>query len=389
RRMSALFMGSGLTSLWRRLTKDFQTLNRIELSRPAVLANFDLIQSLNPGCAVIPVLKSNAYGHGLAQIAEILQARRFPYLAVDGYFEALRVRQLSRQPVLVMGWIHPANYRQMRCRDFAFVVSDPESVTALGQTGQMVRIHLEINTGMNRYGVAPGDLPGLIDLIKSFPNLKLEGVMSHLADADNTDNSYTNRQLDLFEAAVKRVQARGFRPALIHLAQTAGSTKVKPDWCNAVRLGIGLYGLNPLDPRDQHYPDLEGLRPALALVSTISKVVDLQKGDRVSYNGTFTAAGPTRLGVLPLGYYEGVDRVLGNRGWVKFGDDYLPIVGRVCMNHTMIDLLSSAAKLGDELSVMSPNPPDRNSVQNLCRQYDLFAYELLAGLSPDLRRVIV
>ncbi|MBW3538547.1 alanine racemase [Candidatus Parcubacteria bacterium] len=387
--MRGAFWRSRLGGLRHRFETGFQTLNRLEVSRQAILNNFDLIQSLNPGQAVIPVLKSNAYGHGLAQVAEILRARRFPYLAVDGYFEALRVRQLSRQPVLVMGYINPANYRYMRCGEFTFVVHDVESIRALGETGQAVRIHLEVNTGMNRYGASPPDLPGLLSLIKAFPRLKLEGVMSHLADADNADNSYTDEQLARFKAAVQHIAAAGFRPSLIHLAQTAGSTKVKPGWCNAVRLGIGLYGVNPLDRLDRHHSDLERLQPALALISTITKVTQLQKGDKVSYNGIFTAAGPTSIGALPLGYYEGVKRALSNRGCVKFKDECLPIIGRVCMNHTMIDLLGSGAKLGDEVTLISRNPIDRNSVESICRQHDLFSYELLTGLSPDVRRVIV
>lgn len=374
--------------LRQRLSQPYETLNKIEISAAAVLHNYDLIGSQHPGMAVMPVLKANAYGHGLLQVGEILQQRKFPYLIVDGYFEALKLRRLTRQPILVMGYINPVNYAQLKTEGLAFVVHDRECIEALGARRQPTSIHLEINTGMNRQGIEPSELSDYLDLIDRLPNLRLEGVMSHLADADGESEDYTETQIELFDNCVDRVLGHGFKPALIHLAQTAGSVRRQSRHANAIRLGIGLYGVNPFDISSTQFERLADLRPALKLTSTITKVIDLKAGQKVSYNGIFTAKHATRIGVLPLGYYEGIPRDLSNKGRVKIGADYAPIAGRVCMNHTMIDLKDLPAQYLDPVVVISDNPTDHNSVAGFGRDHGLFSYEVLVGLSESIRRVI-
>lgn len=214
--------------------------------------------------------------------------------------------------------------------------------------------------------------------------------MTHLADADNeTDDSFTHKQVAQFDDLVERILSQGFRPRFIHIAQTAGSAKAQSKYANAVRLGIGLYGINPLGERDAAYKQLNGLRPVLSLKSTVIKVINLEAGDRVSYNGTFTAKKPMQIGVLPLGYYEGVPRDLSNTGVITHGGELLPIVGRVCMNHTMLDLRGSSVAVGDAVTVISADPNEPNSVPRLAAERGLFPYALLTGLSSSVRRVIV
>jgi alanine racemase len=375
-------------TLLKNLEKDFAVHNRIEVSRAAVLHNLGLFGRLS-GQMVIPVLKGNAYGHGIQQVARALKGADIPYIAVDGYFEALRVREVSRQPVLVMGAIKPENFKRIKYDNFAFIVQDAETIKALGAAGKRVRVHLEVNTGMNRYGAAPDEAAALTTLILGFKNLELEGVMSHLADSDGDDPATVNQAVAGFDACVEQVRAAGARPAMLHIAQSAGSVKAKSAYANAVRLGIGLYGLNPFPRGHQAHKMLKELHPALRLVSTITKVTQLQKGDRVSYNYTFTAPRKMRIGVLPLGYYEGVNRALSNKGVVKIGGTFAPITGRVCMNHTMINLDSVNAKVGDEVVVYSNNPADQNAIDRIAAAHDLFNYNLLTALSSDVRRVLV
>lgn len=375
---------------WRRnLARPYRVLNQIELSRSALLHNYDLVGEQHPDLAVMPVLKANAYGHGLLEVAQILQARDFPYLIVDGYFEALKLRRQTKRPILVMGYIDPHNYSQLRTNGLSFVVHDRPTIEALGRLRRSVTVHLEINTGMNRHGIAPDELGDYLALLKNYSHIKLEGVMSHLADADGERETYTAHQVALFDRCVEQILAAGFDPRWIHLAQTAGSQRQPSRYANALRLGIGLYGINPFDPKTPEYPGLADLKPVLTLTSTITKVIELAKGQKVSYNGIFTAAKDTTIGVLPLGYYEGLPRALSNVGVVKQGDDYLPIVGRVCMNHTMVELKGTKTKYLDRVTVISNNPTDRNSVAGLGREHGLFSYELLVGLNESIRRVMV
>lgn len=379
---------TAIDSLLRKFEKDFATHNRIEISKQALIHNAHLFAKLSDK-KVIPVLKGNAYGHGIEQVALALKDQSFPYIAVDGYFEALKIRKVSHQPVLIMGAIKPENFAKLKYDRFAFVVQDEATIRALGKTGKKVSVHLECNTGMNRYGAPPAELKTLTKLILRYRNLQLEGVMSHLADSDGLTPETVEKAVQAFDKCVETVQKTGAQPTIIHVAQTAGSLRAASRYANTMRLGIGLYGINPFAPDHPAYAKLAKLQPALRLISTITKVIDLKKGDRVSYNYTFAAPKNMMIGVLPLGYYEGVPRALSNAGRVKYKSSYPAIVGRVCMNHTMISLDESTAKAGDEVIVFSSNPNDQNSIDATARAYHLFNYNLLTALSPDIRRILV
>ncbi|HKU18635.1 MAG TPA: alanine racemase [Candidatus Saccharimonadales bacterium] len=379
---------ANVDALLNKFEKTFATHNRIEVSRSALLHNLDLCSNL-AGLPAMPVLKGNAYGHGVELVARALKGRDLPYIAVDGYFEALRIRDVSDQPVLVMGAILPENYSRMKYDNFAFVVHDAASIHALGKTGKRVRVHLEANTGMNRYGAKPDEVVALTKLILRYPNLTLEGVMSHLADSDGDDPVTIAASVDQFDACVEAVRAAGANPTLFHVAQSAGSLRATSKYANAFRLGIGLYGVNPFPHSHDLHRQLQGLQPALRLISTITKIIELQEGDKVSYNYTFTAPKAMRIGVLPLGYYEGLNRALSNAGVVLVGRRFVPIVGRVCMNHTMISLQGVAAEVGDKVVVYSNQSADKNAIDTIAHQHELFSYNLLTSLNHDVRRVLV
>lgn len=372
----------------KRLERKYEVYNRIEVSRSALLHNAAFFAQKTDK-QVIPVLKGNAYGHGIEQVAIALKGRRYPYIAVDGYFEALRIREYSRQPVLVMGMIKPKNIPKLKTANFTFVVQDEAAIKAFGALRKKVKIHLELNTGMNRYGVPLKELTAFLELIKRYPNVRLEGVMSHLADADGTARETVDDAVAAFDEAIDKILDFGFRPTLFHIGQSAGSLRVNSRHANAIRLGIGLYGINPFPASHPLHETCKELRPALKLVSTISRVHTLQKGDKVSYGYTFTAPGAMRIGVLPLGYHEGVDRTLSNKGLVKVEGTFQPITGRVCMNHTMIGLKGADADVDDEVVVYSDVCADPNSIDSITREFGLFSYSLLSNLSPDVRRILV
>jgi alanine racemase len=376
-------------TLLRKFEKEFVTHNLIEVSASAVVHNMDVFARLS-GKQVVPVLKGNAYGHGIELVATALKGQSIPYIAVDGYFEALRIREVSDQPVLVMGAILPENFAHLNYDNFTFVVQDEITVHALGKTGRHIKVHVECNTGMNRYGAKVEEVTELTRLILEYKNLELEGVMSHLADSDGDDPVTVDMAVDQFDACVEAVRVAGAHPIILHVAQTAGSLKAQSKYANTIRLGIGLYGINPFPKTHALYARLhEELRPALRLTSTITKIIELESGDRVSYNYTFTTSKKMRIGILPLGYYEGVNRALSNVGKIKIGEKNVPIVGRVCMNHTMVNLDGIEAQVGEKVVVYSNNPHDRNAIDVIAAEHGLFNYNLLTALSSDVRRTLV
>jgi alanine racemase len=363
--------------------------NKIEVSGSAILHNLGFFEAQSK-TKIIPVLKGNAYGHGIEQVTQALKPVSPDYVAVDGYFEALRVQASnSKQNVLVMGMIKVSNIPKLRLRRMAFVVHDMQTIRAFGRQGRPVKIHLELNSGMNRYGISPDTLGAYLKLIKSYPKLQLEGVMSHLADSDGKSEVTVNDAVTIFDQAVKKILSDGFNPTYIHIGQSAGSLRVKSEYANASRIGIGLYGINPYPKNHQLFKICQQLKPVLTLKSTITEVHNLKKGDKVSYNYTFTAPKDMRIGVLPLGYFEGVNRELSNKGVVKVGSSFQPIVGRLCMNHTIIDISDTKAKLGDEVAVYSANPNDINSITNISYSHKLFNYGLVTALSSDVRRELI
>lgn len=370
-------------------SQKYKTLNIIEVSQKNIVSNFNLFKGLDPDKKIIAVLKANAYGHGLKPVATILNQTDCQFIAVDGYFEANKIKDITKHKVLVMGYILSSNIYLLDNKRCSFVLQDINSLKEFGKSKKNFKIHLEINTGMNRLGIDSSEIEEYLNELSKYRNLELEGVMTHLADADNPDGSTTNMQTILFDKAVSKIKELGFKPKYIHIAQSAGSTKVKSEYANTIRIGIGLYGINPLLPSDQNYPKLSKLKPALELKSTIIKVLDLQPGQKISYNGTYETNKQSKIAVLPLGYYEWVPREMSNNG-VFTSDKYqLPIRGKVCMNHTMIDITGADLKVGDKITVISSNANDPNSIQNISEGLNLLYYELLTRLSESIRRVIV
>jgi alanine racemase len=369
----------------------YKTLNIIEVSKSRLIHNFEYIQGQNPGFSLIPVLKANAYGHGLKQVGKILNDVDCDLIAVDGYFEASKLLETTNHRILVLGYILPENYPILDTKRCSYVIQDIDSLKSFAETNKQINVHMEINTGMNRLGINPEDIDEYLNVLKSLPNLKLEGVMSHLADADNElDNSFTEKQVSIFDEAIKKILKQGFRPGYIHISQSAGSTKARSKYANSLRLGIALYGINPLSETDKKFRELGPIKPVLRLESTIVKTEKLKSGDRVSYNGIYKAVKPTRIATLPLGYYEGVPRQLSNLGlFIAKDKTELPILGRVCMNHTMVDINKKPElKVGDKITVISMDNEDINSIRNLSKINGLFSYSLMTGLSESTRRII-
>lgn len=231
---------------------------------------------------------------------------------------------------------------------------------------------------MNRQGINLNEIGQFLKLIKQYKNLELEGVCSHLADADGGNDNYTRFQEKIFDDGLRIIRDAGFNPLFVHLSNTAGTVLTKNKNYNAVRLGIGTYGFGMKD-----------LKPALRFITTIVNVKEIQSGEKVGYNCTFTAKRKMKIATIPIGYYEGADRRLSNRGFLKYKNIFLPIVGRTCMNISMIDISGTNLKVGDEVEFISTNPKDKNSVENIAHACQTIPYEVLVKLNESVRRIVI
>lgn len=364
---------------WHRGT--YHTLNTVHVEHAALHHNLEQFRARLPGMAIAPVLKANAYGHGLIEAATLFAEKKPEFLIVDSLYEAYKIREALRSvPILILGFTFPENLEGRRL-PFHFAVSDLETARVLART--KAPLHLKIETGMSRMGFSVEELPQILPKLKAL-KVDVQGLLTHLADADNPqDNTHTRDQLARFHEAIKLVRREGFTPQWIH-AGGGGGEMVRADLkgLTMARLGISLYGVSNALP---------GLHPAMKVTSTIVGVRELKAGDKVSYNGTFVAPGPMRLGVVPFGYYEGFPRSLSNKGCMQVKGKTCPIVGRVCMNYTMIDLsaVEGAINVGDEVVVYSNDPTAPNSFAVLAKQADTIPYELMVGLAESIRRVVV
>ncbi len=353
--------------------KKLVTLNRIEVSKRAILENLEAYRKLAGDQEVWPVIKANAYGHGLEIVAEILKEKKLTYLVADSYYEALRIWKVnSAQRVLLIGSNHPDNLVALDYSRIALMVQDMETIQQLGRLGKKVTVHIKVDTGMGRQGVSIKQLSIMRDELKKYKHIEVEGLMSHLADADNSDDSYTTMQIAKFEQAKQLVWELGLTPKYWHLAATAGVVKMSKGLTNATRLGIGLY---------------LGEKPAMRVISTLTNIKEINTGDKVSYGGTFVALKKMKIGVVPVGYFEGLDRRLSNKGFVKINGNYAPILGRVCMNLVVVGLDKIKAQLWDEVEVVSNNSGEKNSIENMARLSETIPYEILVGWDGSMRRV--
>jgi alanine racemase len=376
------------------LLGEYQTLNEIRLSQSALLQNYRYFKKLHPGVAIAPVLKSNAYGHGLTLIAHFVdQKLQVPFICVDSLYEAYELEKAAiKTPVLIMGYTLPQNFTiKKNLSHFHFSVFDLDTAQILNRYQPGVKIHLKIDTGMNRLGIKPSNIPRYIKELKKLNNLKVEGIFSHLSQADDTTiKSYTNKQIYTFKQSIALFEQAGFHFHWKHLfATSAASYLTDPDF-NLIRLGLGFYGLSPLKPGKVRQSLTRQLKPALSLTTHLAQVKKIEKGSQISYSGTFRTKKPTTIGILPLGYYDGVDRRLSNRGFVKLKKTFCPILGNVCMNLTIIDITKVPnARVGDRVEIFSDRASSPNSINSIAQEINTIPYELLVKLAVSTKRVLI
>ena len=363
---------------------DYTPLITVLISRKNLIHNLNEYKQNYPKIGFAPVLKSNAYGHGLAEVAEILDREEKPFFVVDSLFEAKILRENGiKSDILVIGYTSPANITHSKLTGTAFAITSANQLEEISKLpNKTIYIHLKIDTGMHRQGIALSQIDEVIKTIKNSANLVLEGICSHLADADSTDQTFTKKQITEWNKVVNIFKKNFQNIKHFHLAATAGTGYLKNIQGNVARLGIGLYGA------------IEGktleLKPVLEMKTVISSVKTLGKEEGIGYNLTHKTDKDIKTATVPAGYFEGVDRRLSNHGFLKIGNRFCPIIGRVSMNITSIDVTSiSGVKEGEEVIVISSDKTDENSILNIAKMTKTIAYEILVHIPQHLKRIVV
>lgn len=479
----------------------YQTLNHIHINTACLKHNYKYFQQSNPQAAIAPVLKANAYGHGLTLIGKwIDQNLKAPFICVDSLYEAYELTKSGvKTPLLILGFTDPANFKVWkRLNQYSFPVWDEYTLSMLNQHQPGAKIHLKIDTGMCRLGIKPSRIGEWFNILKRYNKVRLEGIYSHLSQADDpAKKDFTKKQVQLFKDVIKQFESRGVHFKYKHIAATSSASPYlnhchsacPPIWrgeapkstsdristnsqfdnstiinfstnpshitdptFNLIRLGLGFYGYSPFElshhsgakqseaiesnhPKPQNQQPKNYLKPSLTLTSRLAQIKRVEKGSQLSYGGTYTAKKDMTIGILPIGYSDGLPRSLSNHAqfiinlesideafsWYKFYEQRIrssnifkigsgsrersgtkfntsqlciPILGRICMNMTIIDLTNtfshdSRLMTQDSINIISPNPTCPNSVYNLAKQAKTIPYEILTCLNPTIRRTLL
>lgn len=340
------------------------------------------------------VVKSNAYGHGLIEIGSLLQKNPLvDWLFVASLSEAIELRKNGiTKPILVM-------YHLDDCVDFlitydiATMVTDLETLKKLDQCGiklgSKIKIHLKIDTGLSRFGFDVCQSLSVCITANSLAGINLEGIYSHLAESAK-DSLFTHTQIEQFDRVIKELEEHNITIPYKHIANTAAMTTCQLTTTNLVRLGLGAYGIWPSDFNKRItqaiYPDFE-LQPVLTWKSKIEFIRGVKKGDTVGYDRTYQAVQPCTIAVVPIGYFDGYDRRLGNKALVIVKGIAVPVVGRVAMTTMMIDVTGLSVKIGDEVVLIGKQSPvHATCVSEIMQSYN--PRELLTRLHERIKRVI-
>lgn len=376
-------------NLLRKIIKPkYETLNVIEIDAAKLIENFRYLESLQPTAAIFPVLKSNAYGHGLKEVCQILNKVKPKMVVVDSYPEAQIAYRHFRGQVLILGEMPQRAYDYCKLGRTEFVVYNEETLRYLSRQGKRARIHLFVNSGMNREGIK--DMESFVKANKEYlDKVEVSGLCSHLASADQ-ESSLNQEQEDNFRTALEILKKAGFEPRWVHLGNSAAVFTTKNDFLTAYRPGLAFYGYSPFSDEQGRATSLQ---PALEVFSHIVSLQEVNVLESVSYNETYRANQAVNIGTIPFGYFEGLDRRLSNRAQFlvrsEIGSFWAKIAGKVCMNLTSLDLGQNKPKIGDIVQIISAKRDNHNSIFNLAALCDTIPYEFLVKLQANIRREII
>ena len=364
---------------------------RAEVDLAAVADNVTLAcRMAGPGTAVMAVVKADAYGHGAAPVARVAIRTGVSWLGVASPEEALPLRAAGiRAPILVLGPIAPEQADLVAASALDQCVSDPAQAEALDRAararGRVLSVHLKVDTGMGRVGVAPGQVRATAEKIRALPCVRLRGLMTHFADAEAEDPAFAREQLRRFAEAEAGLRQAGIDRPIRHAANSAALLCLPEARLDLVRPGIMLYGYHP---GGRHRSDKPGLRPSLRFRTAISQLAAVPRGASVSYGRTFVAPRDLVVATLPVGYADGWGRLLSNRGQVLIRGRRTPVIGRVCMDMTMVDVTTlPEVRVGDEAVLIGRQGEEEITADEVAEAQGTISYEVLCRIGPRVPRV--
>jgi len=372
-----------------------------EVSLSALQRNFRAVQAhVGKDVTICAVVKADAYGHGSVECARVLESEGASWFGVTGLDEAIPLRDAGiAGRILLMTGFWRGEQEEIVRLGLTPTVWEPEQIELLEKAATRLNvdhqpIHLKIDTGMGRLGVAPKDLRAIFSALRVAPHLELEGVSTHFASSEVLDAPSVDSQGRSFEDALEVLRVEGWNPPLIHAANTSAMISHRELRYSMVRPGLALYGYYLPFERAGREVTGKGLQlavhPALTWKTRILSLRDMPAGQALGYGGTYVTQAPSRIAVLPLGYADGLNRKVSSRGRVIVRENYAPIVGRISMDLTLVDVTGiGGVEVGDEAVLLGSANGLTVSAYEHAEMAETIPYEILCNISKRVPRKYV
>jgi alanine racemase len=356
----------------------------------ALIHNLSKIRErLSHNCSIMAVVKANAYGHGAVDVSRALVQTGVTRLAVASIHEGIALREAGiNGNILVLGALLETQIQELFSYRLTPVIHEQRLVPQLAKeaeaANQPLSIHIKVDTGMGRLGLPASELLTFLDAVPRGKSIRIEGFMTHLADSDGDDSSHTEQQLKSFRGLLEQIEQRGITVPFVHVANSAAIIRYPQSHFSLVRPGIMLYGYHTL-PAAVPCPQLQ---PVLSLRTTVMQLRTIKPGETVSYNRTFVAKRPSTIAVLPIGYADGYNRQLSNKGFVLINGQRAPIVGLICMDMTMVDVTDiPSVRVGDGVTLIGSQGPEAIWADEIAGWTGTIPYETLCAIGSRIPRV--
>ncbi|CAB1077365.1 Alanine racemase (EC [Olavius algarvensis Delta 1 endosymbiont] len=365
----------------------------------------ELRRITQPQARLMAVVKANGYGHGAIEVARTALQNGAELLGVARLHEAVELRKAGlAAPILIFGYSPPESTPTIVDNELIQTVYSPASAQALSEQaarrGEKIKVHIKIDSGMGRLGLLvddPADKPSPgsaaarsisdVKTISRLANVEVEGIFTHFATADSADKSYATAQLKRFTGFLGRLESDGLKPPLRHAANSAALIDLPDSHLDLVRPGIATYGLNPSAEIHQNRVQL---RPVMTLKSRIIHLKQVPAGFHISYGITYRTDKPTTIATVPVGYADGINRMLSSRGYMLVHGQRVPIVGRVCMDLTMLDVGAlHDVQIEDEVVVFGRQSDEALAADELATTLGTINYEIVTSIAGRVPRIYI
>ncbi|MFV9568303.1 alanine racemase [Thermoanaerobacter mathranii] len=341
---------------------------------------------------IMGVVKANAYGHGACHVAKVLVENGVCYLGVATIEEALELRECGINiPILVFGYTPLTQAEELIVHNITQTVFDINYVEELEKialnVGKKAKVHVKIDTGMGRIGytdlkVAEKEIEKMMEM----EGVEVEGVFSHFATSDEKDKSYAEQQFDMFKKLLERLKEKGINIPLKHIANSGAIIDLKYTYLDMVRPGIVLYGSYPSEEVKRPLD----LRQTMGFKTKIVYIKEVPEGTSISYGKTFITKRKSKIATLPVGYADGFNRLLSNNYHVLVKGKYAAVVGRICMDQTMIDVTDiEGVEVGDDVIIFGNQEGEKITAEEIAKKLNTIPYEVYCGISSRVPRIYI